>query len=364
MIKTIEGSIAVAHAVKNCEIDLAACFPITPATHIAEELEKFYANGEIKNYIATESEFSSISALIGASAAGARVFSATSSQGLALMHEALFNASGMRLPMVMVIGNRSLSAPLSIWNDHQDSISERDSGWVQLYCENNQEAVDNTIQAFRISEAVKIPVMVCMDGFFLTHTTEQIDIPEIHEVRKFAPKKQREIKLDPENPLTFGAYASPEHYQMFREDLHKDMLKSKTIIKEIGREFGRSFGREYGLVEDYKAKDAETVIICMGSCAANAKNAADVLDSVGVLKVRCYRPFPAEEIKQICRDAKKVVVFEKAMSAGSFPPLFSEVCSAVQNKNIISVIGGLGGRDVTADHFKKMVEFEESGFIR
>ncbi len=363
MIKTVEGSIAVAHAVRNCEIDLAACFPITPSTHIAEELERLYANGEIKNYITTESEFTSISALIGASAAGARAFSATSSQGLALMHEALFNASGMRLPMVLAVGNRSLSAPLNIWNDHQDSISERDNGWIQLYCENNQEAVDNVIQAFRISETARIPVMVCMDGFFLTHTTEQIDIPELEKVRKFAPKGTWD-KLDPNNPLTFGAYASPEHYQMFREDLHEDLMKSKTVIEETGKEFGKNFGREYGLVEDYKTKDSETIIICMGSSAANAKNAVDESESVGLLRVRCYRPFPYEQIRRICEDAKKIIVFEKAMSAGSFPPLFSEVCSMFQGKNIISVIGGLGGRDVTAEHFKKMLDFEKSGFIR
>ena len=355
--KTIEGSLAVAEVVKNCEPDVAACYPITPSTHIAEELANFYANGELKAYITTDSELSSMSACIGASAAGSRTVTVTSSQGLALMHEAVYNAAGMRLPIVMVVGNRSLSAPLNIWNDWQDSITERDSGWIQIYCENGQEAVDTVPQAFKIAESVSLPVMVCLDGFYITHAVEPVEIPTMEEIRKFLPKYSPKVKLDPSDPLTLGAYALPSHYQTFREDVHKDMLASEKEVKKVHDEYARMFGRAYGngLIEEYKSNDADRVIVSMGSFCGNAKEAVDELRSrgekVGLVRVRLFRPFPYAALAKALEGKKSVGVFEKAYSMGAAPPLYGEVAlSLLETKDkpvLSSFVGGLGGKDVT-----------------
>jgi len=355
--KTIEGSIAVAEAIKNCEPDVAACYPITPSTHIAEELANFYANGELKAYIATDSELSSMSACIGASAAGSRTVTVTSSQGLALMHEAVYNAAGMRLPIVMVVGNRALGAPLNIWNDWQDSITERDSGWIQIYCENGQEATDTVPQAFKIAESVAIPVMICLDGFYVTHAVEPNDIPSQEEIRKFLPRFNPQVKLDPSNPLTLGAYAFPSHYQAFREDLHKDMLASEETVKKTHDEYANLFGRKYGngLIEEYKSQDADYVVVSMGSVCGNAKEAVDKLrakgEKAGLVRVRLFRPFPYATVAKALQGKKSVGVFEKAYSIGAAPPLYSEVAlSLLESKNkpvLSSFVGGLGGKDVT-----------------
>jgi pyruvate ferredoxin oxidoreductase alpha subunit len=355
MRKTVEASIAVAEAVKNCEPDVVACYPITPSTHIAEALAQFYADGELKSYIATESEFASISCICGASAAGGRAFSATSSQGLALMHEVVYAAAGMRLPIVMVVGNRALSAPLNIWCDHQDSVAERDSGWIQLYCESSQEGVDTVIQAFKIAESVMLPTMVCIDGFYLTHTVEPIDIPTMEEVRKFLPKYQPTLKLDPEKPISMGEYALPSDYQSFREDVHKDNLAAKTRIVEVDKEFEQMFGRGYGgVAQGYKHEDADYVFLAMGSVIGNAKEAVDELRAkgkkVGVVKVRSFRPFPEEEVRKLLEGKKHVAVFEKSYSMGSFAPLYADVVNSLyplkKRPVVSSFIGGLGGKDV------------------
>jgi len=355
MRKTVEASIAVAEAVKNCEPDVVACYPITPSTHIAEALAQFYADGELKSYIATESEFASISCICGASAAGGRAFSATSSQGLALMHEVVYAAAGMRLPIVMVVGNRALSAPLNIWCDHQDSVAERDSGWIQLYCESSQEGVDTVIQAFKIAESVMLPTMVCIDGFYLTHTVEPIDIPTMEEVRKFLPKYQPTLKLDPEKPISMGEYALPSDYQSFREDVHKDNLAAKTRIVEVDKEFEQMFGRGYGgVAQGYKHEDADYVFLAMGSVIGNAKEAVDELRAkgkkVGVVKIRSFRPFPEEEVRKLLEGKKHVAVFEKSYSMGSFAPLYADVVNSLyplkKRPVVSSFIGGLGGKDV------------------
>jgi pyruvate ferredoxin oxidoreductase alpha subunit len=362
MKKTLEGSIAVAEAIKNCDPDVAACYPITPSTHIGEHLSEFFANGELKSYVNTEAEISSIAALIGASAAGGRAVSVTASQGLAYMHESLFCAAGMRLPMLIVVGNRSLSAPLSIWNDWQDSIAERDSGCLQFYAENNQEAVDLAIQGFKISEAVNLPALMGMDGFYLTHSVEPLDIPEKSDVQKFLPARKSVVKLDSANPITMGAYAFPKYYQGFREDLHKDLTAAKTTIKQVHDEFAKQFGRKYGngLIEEYKTKDADYILISMGSAAGNAKDAADELraqgEKVGVLRIRCYRPFPSEDIAKALDGKKGVGVFEKAYSLGAIPPVYGDVSEAITNcktrPQLSSFVGGLGGKDVTVDSLK------------
>src|SRR3990167_2236576 len=216
----------------NCKLDVVACYPITPTTHLTEELNKYYADGKIPEYITVESEFSAISALIGASATCARTFTTTGGQGLLYMHEPLFSAAGMRLPIVMLVGNRAVSSPLNIWNDEQDSISQRDTGWIQIFCKNNQEAVDSVPQAFYIAEKVLLPVMVCVDGHYLTHAVEQVDVADQKIVDEFLPPYKYPLKLDPENPVSLGVYANPTHYQMFREDVFNDMESSKELILE------------------------------------------------------------------------------------------------------------------------------------
>ncbi len=355
--KTVEGSFAVAEAVKNCEPDVAACYPITPSTHVAEELASFYANGEIKAYIATEAELSSMSACIGASAAGSRTVTVTSSQGMALMHEAVYNAAGMRLPIVMIVGNRSLSAPLNIWNDWQDSVTERDSGWIQIYCENGQEATDAVPQAFKIAEAVSLPVMVCFDGFYITHAVEPIDVPSLEEVKKFLPPFRPAVKLDPKNPMSMGEYAFPAHYQLFRDDLQKDMVASEKKVKEIHDEYAKMFGRSYGsgVLEEYRSQDAESVLVSMGSVCGNAKEAVDQLrakgEKVGLVRLRLLRPFPYAAVAKALEGKKIVGVFEKSYSLGALPPLYGEVLAAAADLKsrpvISSFVGGLGGKDVT-----------------
>ncbi|HIH44050.1 MAG TPA: pyruvate ferredoxin oxidoreductase, partial [Candidatus Methanoperedenaceae archaeon] len=269
-MKVVEGSCAVAHAVKVCRPNVISAYPITPQTHIVEHLSQFTADGEIPNCtsINVESEFSALSALVGASAAGARSYSATTSQGLALMHEVLFNASGMRLPMVMTVANRALSAPINIWNDQQDSIAQRDAGWIQLYAENVQEAADMTPQAYKIAEDrdVLLPVMVCMDGFILTHVYEPVVLLEQNITDEFLPRYAPEFVLDPKKPMSFGAFADPGTYTEFRYRQEKAMSVALKKIEEVANEFRDVYGRYYGgLIDGYALDDAEIVIMAMGS---------------------------------------------------------------------------------------------------
>lgn len=371
-METMEGSKGVADVVVNCEPDVVACFPITPSTHIAEDLNKAYMDGKLKTYVTVESEFGAISTIVGGSAAGARSFSTTSSQGLALMHEVIFAAAGIRLPLVMVVANRSLSAPLSIWNDHQDTISERDSGWLQLYCETNQEVIDTVPLAFRIAEELMLPVMVCMDGFYLTHAVEQLDIPTKEVIRKFLPPYNPKIKLDPENPITLGVYAKPEHYQDFRNDLDDDVHAAREKIKERSKEWANIIGRGYGdgLIEKYNTDDAERVLVAMSSVCGNIKEAVDELrangEKVGLLRIKSFRPFPYDEVKKALTGKKHVGVVEKDMSAGAFPPLYVDVASALYSETVplSSFIGGLGGRDITVNDIKELFKKLENEPVR
>jgi pyruvate ferredoxin oxidoreductase alpha subunit len=372
MKKVLEGSIAVAEAAALCEPKVISAYPITPQTHIVEELASLVAGGKLAaQYIPVESEFSAISACIGASAAGVRCFTATSSQGLALMHEALFNASGMRLPMVMLVANRALGAPLNIWNDQQDSMSERDSGWVQLYCESNQEAVDTTIQAFKIAEASAVPVMVCMDGFFLTHTVEPIDVPERAAVKKFLPDFKPRVMLDAKNPKTLGAYAMPDAYQEFRKAQEEAMQDARSAIIAANDEFANVFGRKYGngLLEA-DCSDADYVLLSVGSVLGAARVVAAALrrkgERVGVLKLRSFRPLPKEELRRALSGKKAIGVFEKDVSIGTGAgALYSETRDALQGSGacVCGFVGGLGGRDVTTKHveamFKRIMQCKE-----
>lgn len=359
-MKPMKSSIAIAEIVSNCKPDIIACYPITPSTHIAEELNNYYVNGKIKKYIAVESEFAAISILVGASAAGGRTFSVTSSQGLALMHEVLFATAGMRLPVVMMVANRSLSAPLSIWNDHQDSISQRDSGWIQIYCETNQEAVDTLPVLYKTAENMMIPGMICIDGYFLTHIVEQIDVPKERDISKFLPKFKNNYKLDPENPISLGVYASPETYQEFREDIDRDLRKVERLYDKMDKEFGKLINRAHGVIETYKTDDAERVIVAMGSVCGNIKEVVDKLrkngERVGLLKIRLFRPFPSKTIANILSD-KKIGVFEKDVSLGGSHPLYADVCSSVQDSKFVSsFVGGFAGRDITLKDVKYMFD--------
>lgn len=361
VLVTQEGARAIGDTVANCEVDVCACYPITPTTHLTEQLSKHYADGKIAQYISVESEFASLSALVGASAAGARAFSTTGGQGLLLMHEVLFSAAGMRLPMVMVVGNRAVSSPLNIWNDEQDSISQRDSGWIQIYCKSNQEAVDTVVQAFYISEKTYLPVMVCVDGHFLTHAVEQIDIPEKIDIKKFLPSFNAKNILDPKNPISLGVYATPEHYQNFRQDLHNDMEKAIATIKKAGEEFGKVFGRNYSVIKEFDCKDADRIILSLGSVVDNAVVAAKKLrekgEKVGVIHLRTFRPFPKDELRKIL-SGKKVGVLERDISAGSSAPVYVEVLEALSGTNAIvsSFFGGLGGRGIDRELIIELFE--------
>lgn len=370
--KTMEGSVAVAETIVNVDPDVVACFPITPSTHIAEHLDKAYTDGRLKKFIAVDSEFAAISTLVGASACGARVFSTTASQGLALMHEVLFAAAGMRLPIVMVVANRSLSAPLSIWNDHQDTLAERDSGWIQFYCESNQEVVDTIPIAYRVAEENHLPVMVNMDGFYLTHAIEQIVIPSHEDIIGFIGEYDPEIKLDPEHPVALGVYAKPEHYQAFRVGLDRDMFAVKDRIVKHANDWYNLIGRKHdnGLFEDYYASEAEYVLIAMSSVCGNAKEVVDDLRSkglsVGLLRIKTYRPFPYEEVGRLLSNAKSIGIFEKTLSMGAYTPLYQDVITSLrlvgsENIPVSSFLGGLGGRDITEEHIREMFKVIEKG---
>ena len=365
----VEGSYAVAHAVKVCKPHVISAYPITPQTHIVEDLSQFVADGEMNcEYMNVESEFSAISALIGASAAGARTYSSTTSQGLALMHEALFNASGMRLPIVMTVVNRALSAPINIWNDQQDSISQRDTGWIQLYAEDVQESADMVPQLFKLSEDpdVLLPSMGCMDGFILSHVYEPVILLEQGLTDEYLPPFTPEFMLDPRNPMSFGAFADPSTYTEFRYKQEVAMGVALKKIEDIANEFKDIYGRYYGgLIDGYALDDAEIVIMAMGSVIGTIKDTIDELrkegESVGLLKVRSFRPFPADAIRAALKNAKVVVTLDKNISVGKNEgALCTEVKSCLHNTDTrVPVIGfmlGHGGRDIPMSTIKKIIK--------
>ncbi len=364
----VEGSYAVAHAAKVCRPHVISAYPITPQTHIVEDLAQFAADGEMNcEFMNVESEFSAISALIGASAAGARTYSSTTSQGLALMHEALFNASGMRLPIIMTVVNRALSAPINIWNDQQDSISQRDTGWIQLYAEDVQESADMIPQLYKVSEdpEVLLPAMSCMDGFILSHVYEPVILLEQSLTDEFLPPYSPEFVLDPKNPMSFGAFADPSTYTEFRYKQEKAMGEALKKIEEVANEFRDVYGRYYGgLIDGYVLEDAEIVIMAMGSVIGTIKDTIDVLrsegESVGLLKVRSFRPFPAEAVRKALKNAKVVVTLDKNISVGKNEgALCTEVKACLYNTEIRTpVIGfmlGHGGRDIPMSTIKKII---------
>lgn len=363
-MKVIEASMAVALAVKLCKPDVVAVYPITPQTHIPERIADFVYDGESSiKLIDVESEHSALSACIGAQAAGSRTFTATASQGLALMHEMLFIASGLRLPIVMAVANRALSAPLNIWNDHQDSISERDSGWIQIYVESAQEALDSVIMAYKIAENknVLMPAMVCLDGFTLSHVYEPVDIPEEADVKRFLPDYKPLYMLDPAKPVTMGAIGLPNSFMQFKEQQQKAMIDALTVIKNTNDDFKKAFKRSYGngLIELYKMDGAQHAVVGMGTICGTARHVVDELRKkgykVGLIKVRAFRPFPEHDLIEAARSLKGIAVLDRDISLGQQGALYTDLKAALKGSNAVvnSFIVGLGGRDVTSCHIEE-----------
>lgn len=359
MKTVLTGNYAVSYGVKLADVKVIAAYPITPQTQIVEKLSEMCANGELNaKYINVESEHSAMAACIGASATGVRVFTATSSHGLAYMHELLHWASRARLPIVMVNVNRAMGPGWNIWVDQNDSLSQRDTGWMQIYCKDNQEVIDSIIMAYRISEKVLLPTMINLDAFVLSHTSEPVEIPDARIVKEFLLPYSPEIKLDIDDPRTFGTLTGPEVYSEFQYKIQKSMDDAETVISEVCKEFEGLYGRRYGMLESYRMEDAEEVIITTSTMAETASISVDRLresgEKVGVLRIRYLRPFPAEELYRLIKGRKKVVVLDRNISFGSQGIFCQEVRSAVYGRpdtpDIYGYILGLGGRDVRPEN--------------
>jgi len=354
----MNGDEAVAFAAKQAQVDVVAAYPITPQTIIVERFSDYVANGEVDTqYVCVESEHSALSACVGSSLAGSRVFTATSSQGLALMHEVLYLASGLRTPIVMAVANRALSAPINIHNDHSDMMGSRDCGWIQIYAENAQESYDWTLQAFRIAEdhKVSLPVTVNLDGFTISHAMEGVSVLEEDEVTRFLGRRTPMYKLDIAKPMTFGALTLPDYYSEFKQQQVEAMKNAPPVITSVANEFNRISGRQYSNLSGFNMSDADVAVVCMGSVAGTARTVATKLRKqgkrVGVLKLWQYRPFPTQEVARALSKVKSVGVIDRAVSFGApYGALGSDIASTkvltgIQTK-IFNVICGLGGRDI------------------
>lgn len=376
----LTGNSAIAYAMKQINPDVCAAYPITPSTQVVEDFSGYVADGAVDTELITaESEHSAMSACIGASAAGARVMTATSSQGLALMWEMLYIASGMRLPIVITNVNRALSAPINIHCDHSDSMGARDSGWIQLYSETVQEAYDNLIMAVRIAENEKVllPAMVCMDGFITSHAIENITLLDTSDVRAFIGEyKAKNSLLDTENPMTWGAMTLPDTYITFKRQQSEAMTRAKDVVRDVSAEFGKRFGRNYGLIDSYRLEDAEAAIVILNSAAGTTKVVVDDMrkegKKVGVLRLRLFRPFPYSEIAEALRNVKAAAVLDRADSMNSFGgPLFNEIRSALYDLDsrprIMGRVYGLGGRDYkpkdAAEVFEEVLKTARTGKV-
>lgn len=372
MKKVIEGSMAVAEAVKVCRPHVISAYPITPQTHIVENLSQMVADGELKSeFINVESEFAAASVILGASVTGARAYSTTTSQGLLLMAEVLFNIAGLRLPVSITCANRSISAPINIWNDHQDAMTIRDSGWIQLYAEDCQESADMQVQAYKIGENpdISLPVMVNMDGFILTHAFEPVELFDQKMVDEFLPPYRPKVYLTTKKPVSFGILADPAYYMETRYRLQKAVEASRQIIEEVANEFKKVFGRYAGgLVDKYRLEGAKTAIVAMGSVVGTIREVVDELrekgEKVGLLKIRAFRPFPKEAIYDALKDVDNIIIMEKALSMGLGGILLNETKSAFYGQKrqpkISGFIVGLGGRDVPTKSIISAVKKAES----
>ena len=361
MLKQIEGSRAVAEAVAACRPQVICAYPITPQTHIVEALGALVKKGDLNSsFMNVESEFAAMSAVIGASAAGARAYTATASQGLLYMSEAVYNAAGLGLPVVMTVANRAIGAPINIWNDHSDAMSQRDAGWIQLYAETNQEAADLHIQAFRIAEELSNPVMVCMDGFLLTHASERVDLPGQEQVDGFLPPYEPRQVLDPDDPVSIGAMVGPEAFTEVRFLAAERMRHALDLIPSVAADFGHRFGRDSGgLVRPYRTADAELVVVALGSVLGTVKDTVDELRDDGIragaLGITTFRPFPVQAVRDALDGAgsgtngrpRRLVVLERALAPGSGGIVTADLRAAIADAVISTVVAGLGGRAVT-----------------
>jgi pyruvate ferredoxin oxidoreductase alpha subunit len=365
MLRQIEGSLAVAEAVALCRPQVVCAYPITPQTHIVEGLGEMVKAGDLAGceFINVESEFAALSVAIGSSAAGARTYTATSSQGLLFMAEAVYNAAGLGLPIVMTIGNRAIGAPINIWNDHSDSMSMRDAGWIQLFAETNQEALDLHIQAFRLAEALSCPVMVCMDGFILTHAYERVDVPSQADVDAYLPPFAPRQALDPDEPVTIGAMVGPEAFTEVKYLAHEKQLRALDLIPQLAAEFQARFGRASGgLLRAYRTEDAETVVVALGSLNGTVQEAVDALRDrgmrIGSVSIGSFRPFPLAALRAVLKDAQRVVVLEKSLAVGLGGILSDGVRKSLSGVTLrgYTVICGLGGRAITQKSLEALFE--------
>ena len=366
MKKVIMGNHAVSYGVQLARAQVIAAYPITPQTQIVEMLSEMCADGLLDaKFIKVESEHSAMAACVGASSAGARAFTATSSHGLALMHEMLHWAAGARLPIVMANVNRALGPGWSIWTEQTDSLAQRDTGWLQFYCESNQEVLDTVIQAFKIAEQVLLPVMLVLDAFVLSHTEEPVDIPDQGLVDEYLPPYQAQYKLDPSDPHAFGAMVAPDHYMEMRYKIQKAMEEVVEVARRADGEFREVFGRSYGLVEPYRLEDAEVVLVTSATITSTARDVVDELREegkrVGLLKIRMFRPSPFCDVREALTGAKKVAVIDRNISFGHGGIFAEEVKSALYNSSarpsIFGFVIGLGGRDVTPASIRGIAEY-------
>jgi pyruvate ferredoxin oxidoreductase alpha subunit len=364
VLRQIEGSRAVAEAVALCRPRVVGAYPISPQTHIIEGVGSLVKSGRLKpcEFINVESEFAAMSVSIGAAATGARAYTATSSQGLLCMAEAVFNASGLGLPIVMTVANRAVGAPINIWNDHSDAMALRDSGWIQLFAETNQHAVDLHIQAFRLAEKLSVPVMVCMDGFILTHAVERVEIPTQEQVDRYLPPFAPQQVLDPAAPVSIGAMVGPEAFTEVRYLAHTRLMEALVCIPELAAEFGRVVGRPGGgLVSAYRSEDAETIVVALGSVVGTVKDVVDQMREegvkIGVVAVTTFRPFPEQALGQALEGAHRVVVLEKAFAVGGRGVLGAQVEALVSDRGTktYTVVAGLGGRSIPESSLRRVL---------
>ena len=375
----LTGDEAVAFATKQCDVDVVAAYPITPQTIMVEKFSEYVANGEVETeFVCVESEHSAMSACVGASLTGARVLTATGSQGLALMHEIMYIASSLRCPIVMGVANRALSAPINIHSDHSDMMGSRDCGWIQVYTENAQEVYDLVIQAFKIAEnpEVLLPITVNLDGYTISHCMEGVKVLEDETVGKFLPKRKAVLKIDPEKPLTIGPLCLTDFYFEFKRQQEEAMKRVPNQVKKVAREFGDLTGRTYDVLHTHQIEDAEAAIVCLGSTAGTARVVADKMRKegkrVGVVKVWMYRPFPTEEFENAIKHLKAIAVLDRACSFGApAGPVCSDVKAALYGSDykpeILNVIYGLGGRDITPtdieEVFNRALRTAETGVV-
>jgi pyruvate ferredoxin oxidoreductase alpha subunit len=364
----LSGNTAVSYAVKQLDVDVVSAYPITPQTTMVEKISEYVANGELNaEFVPVESEHSALTVALTASASGARVFTSTSSQGLLLMHEIMFITSSLRLPVVMGIADRAVSAPINIWNDHSDIMAQRDTGWISIFAESAQESYDRTIQAYRIAEddRVHLPVNLNFDGFILTHTYEPVVTVDDEDVSKYAPRKTRSLLLDPRTPLTMGGLGSPEYYFEAKYQSIKALEESFPTIVDADREFERISGRKYGIFNSYMTEDADTILLSMGSIGGSIREIARRMrgegSKVGSLSLKLFRPFPSKEVADLLSQAESVVVLDKATSPGAIGgPLFLEIQSCLKSFDVqvpaMNIVAGLGGRDIGPDDIRSMFE--------